>query len=101
MSIATAPSEATRTSPSPRTQFMGVDSPELLMHPRSRGCCGAGSTATAAAACAAERDGPSGGTEGESAECAEPPQRMAWSRRDWKSTAAFTIGRPPRAPRVG
>ena len=28
-------------------------------------------------------------------------RRHVWSRRDWKSTAALTIGKPPRALRVG
>lgn len=100
MSIATAPSEAIRTAPPPRPQIVGADSPELLAHGRVRTCC-AGSGAPTAAMCAAENHGPSGGIEGESAESAEPPQRMTWSRRDWKSTAAFTIGKPPRAPRAG
>ncbi len=39
-------------------------------------------------------DGPSGRGDAST-------ERTNWSRRNWSSTAAFTIGKPPRAPRVG
>ncbi len=51
--------------------------------------------------CTVESVVPSGAGEPVGIAMDVPPFGVSWSRRGWKSTAAFTIGRPPRAPRAG
>jgi len=109
---------------SARRAPVGVDSPELVAHLGMRACgpaamvdthggetCEAGGETCAiddqtcdmgGETCDLESVMPSGAA-GVTAAIAieEPPIGLSWSRRLWNSTAAFTIGRPPRAPRVG
>lgn len=100
MSAAAIATDVIRNRQTARPGFVGADCPELLMHAGMRACrADVNGAVVAAATNAASIEQPSGGTE-EAVEADEPPQRAAWSRQGWTSTAAFTIGRPPRAPRV-
>jgi hypothetical protein len=103
MSLATVDVEPIRSA---RRAAVGADSPELAVHLAMR----TGDTVAMAETCGGEMCGgetcavqhiePSGGAESQPDPAEDPPQRTAWSRQGWKSTAAFTIGRPPRAPRA-
>lgn len=98
MSLATVDVEPIRSA---RRAAVGADSPELAVHLGMR----TGGPVTMAQACGGETCAvqhiePSGGAEIAPGPAEDPPQRTAWSRQGWKSTAAFTIGRPPRAPRA-
>ena len=87
---------------SARPVVVGADSPELLANSQSHLCCRGDSTAGACVSDTASSGEPSGGGLKASDERTdETAQRTVWTRRDWKSTAAFTIGKPPRAPRAG
>lgn len=106
MSLATIDVEPVRSA---RRAPFAADSVELVAHlgmrmsspvamldaPGGETCEVGGET------CTVESVVPSGAGEPVGIAMDVPPIGVSWSRRGWKSTAAFTIGRPPRAPRAG
>ena len=95
-----APITAERVRAARAVEIVGGDSPELLGHGTACGCASAQREVACVAAPVQEPSG-DGTVEAAPAVDTSGAKRLAWSRQAWSSTAAFTIGKPPRAPRAG